>query len=72
MLSVLSSLRAVRVAVLMLDIKLLSRPRLGLDDLQDLGVECELRLVEFAVELSSVPSGIWTVFIPRARLVITR
>jgi hypothetical protein len=56
----------------MFDIRVLSRRRLNLDDLKDLGVECELGFLEFVVELSSVPSTIWTVFIPRARLVITR
>jgi hypothetical protein len=56
----------------MFDIRVLSRRRLNLDDLKDLDVERELGFLDVVVELSSVPSAIWTVFIPRARLVITR
>jgi hypothetical protein len=56
----------------MFDTRVLSRRRLDRDDLKVLGVECELGFFELAAELSSVPSNMWTVFIPRARLVITR
>jgi hypothetical protein len=72
-LSVLSSLSVLRVTVLIFDTKPLSRRRPVLDGLESfLDSECDPGFLELVAELSSVPSSIWTVFIPRARPVITR